>query len=70
MLRERETALRENGFWLGILSNTYYLKNGDFSEFGTFDDLVKSISKKDLKKAFNDYFDFENYISVALKPAG
>ena len=30
MLREREIALRENGFWLNILSNTYYLKDGDF----------------------------------------
>jgi len=70
MMRERETALRENRFWLGVLSNTYYLKDGDFSEFGTFDKLVKSITVKDIKKAFNNYFDFHNYVSVALKPAG
>jgi zinc protease len=68
MLRERETALRENGFWMGILSNTYYLKNGDFSEFGNYEKLVKSLTLDSTKKAFNDLFDFKNYISVALAP--
>jgi zinc protease len=68
MIRERETAVRENGFWLGVLSNTYYLKDGDFSEFGTFDKLVKNITIDSTKKAFNDWFDFKNYVSVALAP--
>ena len=68
MIRERETAVRENGFWLSVLSNTYYLKNGDFSEFGTFDKLVKNITVESTKKAFNDWFDFKNYVSVALAP--
>lgn len=67
--RERETALRENGFWMGILSNTYYLKNGDFSEYGNFDQLVNNLTVKSTKKAFKEYFDFKNYISVALAPA-
>jgi zinc protease len=68
MLREREVALRENGFWMGILSNTYYIKNGDFSEFGNYDKLVKNLTVDSTKKAFNDWFDFKNYISVALAP--
>lgn len=68
MIRERETAVRENGFWMSVLSNTYYLKNGDFSEFGTFDKLVKNITVESTKKAFNDWFDFKNYVSVALAP--
>jgi zinc protease len=68
MLRERETAVRENGFWMGVLSNTYYLKDGDFSEFGTYEKLVKNISAKSTQKAFNKWFDFENYVSVALAP--
>ena len=69
MLRQREVALRENNFWLSVLSNTYYLKDGDFSEFGSYDDLVENIRQKDVKQAFNKYFDFDNYVSVALKPA-
>jgi zinc protease len=68
MLREREVALRENGFWMGILSNIYYIKNGDFSEFGGYENLVKNLTTESTKKAFNDWFDFKNYISVALAP--
>ena len=68
MLREREVSVRENKFWLNILSNTYYLKDGDFSEFGTYEELVKNIDVKSIKSAFKTYFDFDNYVSVALAP--
>ncbi len=68
MMRERETALRENNFWLNILSGTYYLKNGDFSEYGNYEQLVKNITVESIKQAFYDYFDFENYVGVALAP--
>ena len=68
MLRERETAMKENSYWLNILSNTYYLKNGDFSEFGTYNALLDKLTVKLVKKAFKKYFDFKNYISVALVP--
>ncbi|MFW5830841.1 MAG: M16 family metallopeptidase [Prolixibacteraceae bacterium] len=69
MLRQREIARRENNYWLSVLSNTYYLKNGDFSEYGTFEEKVDDISQKDVIQAFNDYFNFDQYVSVALKPA-
>ncbi len=68
MYREREVALRENGFWVSILSNTYFLKNGDFSEYGNYNELVKNLTTKSTQKAFGDYFDFKNYVSVALAP--
>lgn len=68
MLREREVALRENRFWLNILSNTYYLKDGDFSEFGQYDDIVHSLTTEQVQEAFKKYFSFDNYISVALRP--
>ena len=69
MLRERETAQRENNFWMSILSNTYYLKDGDFSEFGGYTNLVNGLTTKSVQKAFQKYFDFNNYVSVALQPA-
>jgi zinc protease len=69
MLRERELALRENRFWLSILSNTYYLRDGDFSEFGRFNTLVTELTKESVKEAFKKYFDWKNYVSVALEPA-
>jgi zinc protease len=68
MLRERETAMKENSFWLNLLSNTYYLKDGDFSEFGTYEAILEKITVKSVKKAFKKYFDFKNYVSVALVP--
>ncbi len=70
LLREREISLRENNFWMNILSNTYYLKDGDFSSFGTFSNIVENMTTGSVQKAFKKYFDFENYVSVALKPAG
>jgi len=69
MLRERETQVRENSFWLSILTNTYYLKDGDFSEFGGYKNLVEGLTVDSTKKAFGELFDFKNYISVALAPA-
>lgn len=69
MLREREVSLRENRFWLSILSNTYYLKDGDFSEYGTYEETVKNLTVESVKNAFAKYFDFKNYVSVALEPA-
>ena len=68
MLREREVSLRENRFWLNVISNTYYLKDGDFSEFGRYSDTVKSFTENSVKAAFQKYFNFKNYISVALQP--
>lgn len=68
MLREREVQVRENSFWMSILSNTYYLKNGNFSEFGGYEGLVENLTVKSTKKAFKKLFDFKNYISAALAP--
>ncbi len=66
--REREVNLRENKFWLGALSNGYLYKNGDFSNFSNFDELVDQLTKEKMMKAFGDYFNFNDYYSVALKP--
>jgi hypothetical protein len=56
MLREREISLRENRFWLNILSNTYFLKDGDFSEFGTYERHGEKpygrVSTKSIRKIF------------------
>ncbi|NLB25268.1 MAG: insulinase family protein [Bacteroidales bacterium] len=68
MMREREVAMKENSYWLNLLSNTYYLKEGDFSEFGTYNALFDKITLRSVKKAFKKYFNFKNYISVALVP--
>jgi zinc protease len=68
LLRERETNLRENKYWLSILSNTYINSDADFSGFKDYESIVNSFTSEDIKSAFNKWFDFGNYFGVALKP--
>ena len=68
LLRERETNLRENKYWLSILSNTWINSNGDFSGFNDYDSIVNAFTTDDLKAAAAKWFDFKNYFGVALKP--
>lgn len=68
LIRERETRLKENSFWLSSLQ-AYYL-NGDrllnLEEYKTF---VNSFTAKDIKKVAGKYLDTESYVKVALTPA-
>jgi zinc protease len=68
LIRERETRLKENNFWVSALQN-YYL-NGDrlltLEEYKAF---VSSFTTKDIKKVAGKYLDTENYVKVALTPA-
>jgi zinc protease len=68
LLRERETNVRENRYWLGILSNTWYNSNGDFSGFNDYDSIVNSFTIHDIKAATQKWCNFSNYYGVALKP--
>ena len=67
LIRERETRLKENSFWLSALQ-AYYL-NGDrllnLDEYKTF---VNSFTPKDIKKVAGKYLDTESYVKVALTP--
>jgi len=67
--RERETNLRENSYWEGVLKTYYLNMEGNFKTFGEFDGAVEGLSSKSLKSAALRTFDFKNYISVALMPA-
>ncbi len=68
LLRERELNLRENKFWLGILSSYYRNYDGNFKDFGAYNDLVNNISIETIRKTIKNYIDFNNYFSVSLKP--
>ena len=68
LIRERETRLKENNFWISSLQNLYL--NGDrlltLEEYKTF---LNSFTGKDIKKIASKYLDTENYVKVALTPA-
>jgi zinc protease len=66
--RERETQLRENSFWEATLKSYYLNRNGDFKAFTEFDPTVNELSPNTIKEGAKRVFDFNNYISVALKP--
>ena len=68
LLRERETNLRENKYWLSVLSTTWFNSDADFSQFGDYENIVNSFTVDDIKAAANKWFDFKNYYGVALKP--
>ncbi len=67
LLRERETNLRENRFWLNTLRNfDYHGSNPD--DFDKYNDYVKSLSTDHLMKAAHNYFTKENFAKIVLKP--
>ena len=66
--RERETQLRENNFWEATLKTYYLNRNGNFKSYTEFGPVVEQLSPDALKAAASHFFDFKNYISVALKP--
>ena len=67
MIRERETQIKENTFWLSYLQNHYLLGNRILSleEYKT---LVNSFTVKKIRSVANRYLDTESYVRVALTP--
>lgn len=65
--RERESDVKENDFWLGILQ--YYDEYG--KDINTLDDYYKQIdalTPQKIKEAVNKYFDMNNHVEVILGP--
>jgi zinc protease len=66
-LRERQTSLRQNGFWLSALYS--YLYNGwnprDILAYG---DQVKRLDAAAIREAARRYLDERNYVQVTLYP--
>jgi zinc protease len=65
--RQRETDLRENGFWLSVL-NVYDQNDEDLRLILDYDSLVEGLTAEAIGEAAALYFDFENYVVVKLVP--
>jgi len=67
LIRDRETKIKENGFWLTTLQNHFFY--GDvllsLEEYKTF---INSFSGNDIKVLANRYLNTNNYVQVALTP--
>jgi zinc protease len=68
LIRERETKIKENGFWLTFLQNHFLLgdKLLSLEEYKTF---INSFSGAQIKAVANKYLNTGSYVQVALTPA-
>jgi len=67
LLKEHETDLKENKYWLNTMKEYYFYKL-PHKEFDAYPKLVNSINEKDIKKAAAKYLKDDNYIRVSLIP--
>lgn len=66
-LRERETSLKENQFWLSTLSSNW--QNGeDINDINKYTEWVNSVKTDDMLRFANKYLKTENYARFVLNP--
>jgi zinc protease len=65
--RQRETDLKENGFWMSVL-NVYDQNDEDLRLILDYDSLMLRLTAETIGEAAALYFDFENYVEVKLVP--
>ncbi|RMF62497.1 MAG: insulinase family protein, partial [Calditrichaeota bacterium] len=65
--RERETALKENGFWLRSLRSVYFHR-ADPMNILNYDTLIDNLTLEDIQTAARRYLNTENYVRVVLYP--
>ncbi|MCX6291462.1 MAG: insulinase family protein [Bacteroidetes bacterium] len=66
-LRERESGLKENQFWIGVL-NSNYMNGENILDLLHFTDYVNSLKGDDFKKFAGQYLRAENYAKFVLMP--
>jgi len=65
--RDREESLKQNRFWLSQL-NYYYQFGTSLDTFYGREELIKTITSKDLQEGANKYLNMDNYVEVILVP--
>jgi len=66
-LRERETYLKENSFWLASISQNA-MNGEDLTEILEYNKWVDALTSNDFKKLANKYLGMENYAKFILVP--
>ncbi|MDP2481857.1 MAG: hypothetical protein Q8W45_01130, partial [Candidatus Palauibacterales bacterium] len=65
--RQRETDLRENGFWMSVL-NVYDQNDEDLRLILDYDGLVDGLTSEAIGAAATRYFNHDRYVEVKLVP--
>lgn len=66
-IREKETGVKENRYWLGKLYDFDYHKR-DKKAFQKYEKMVNKVSAEDIKAAFNMFFGHGNEVVIQLQP--
>ena len=66
-LRSRETALKQNGYWLSQIS-TFDQSGWPLAEIPNGEKLISSLTVQDLQRAAAKYLRADNYVRVSLYP--
>ena len=67
-LRSRETALKQNGYWLAQIS-TFDQSGWSLAEIPNGEKLISALTSQDLQKAAVKYLRMDNYAHFTLLPA-
>lgn len=67
LIRERETKLKKNNFWLSTLEDSFY-NNDDLSKINKFNDNVNAITITEIQAIAKKYMTKEHYVKVVLMP--
>lgn len=68
MIKERETRMQENGFWMGQIMGSYMYNEDRDANVANYNDMVNSLTVKDIKRIAKTYFDLGHYAVGTLKP--
>jgi len=66
-LRARETALKQNGYWISQIS-TFDQNGWPLEEIPNGEKLISSLTAEDLQRAAQKYLRTDNYVRVSLYP--
>ena len=66
-LRDYETNLKENGYWLYEINNSIF-NNYDITEILNYEDQMKSLNADILQETAQKYLNEDNYVEVILMP--
>ena len=67
LLKERETHMRENTYWINAMK-AYEFNQIDYSEFKKEEAIIKSLTKEHIIATAKKYLNLDNYIRVYLVP--
>jgi zinc protease len=66
-LRSRETAIKQNGYWLSQIA-TFDQNGWPLDEIPNGERLISALTAADLQRAAQKYLRTDNYVRVSLYP--